>query len=138
MAPSIHPTYKTSVSVYFTAFQAFSGISYAQYNMNEVSNNGIIKKTVVDIIGYDIQENDLSISVSNYTSNSLALRGLTATNLAVSLTYTVHAQSWVFNDVSMATASFITALNVSIQSGLFDIKLHENSIAANNPAFGIY
>ncbi len=125
MLPSGYPTYSSSVHVYFIVTHGFSGVSATVYSSNRQYNDAAFKKTVVSMMGFDSNINDVTIEAIADVS-MVGRRSLTAAALEMELVYSIHTPTCVFNDTNHATARFMQALNESIQTGSFDTLLQAN------------
>ncbi len=101
-----------------------SGISATTYSNDRQSNDGIFKKTVVTMMGYDSTVEDVRIEL--VTGVSVAgSQSLVSAAAKTELVYSITTPSRIFNDTSMATARFIQSLNESITTGMFDAVLRD-------------
>ncbi len=99
-----------------------TGVSYDQYKSNKDRNDEVLKQTIAQSIAYDVQGND----VSSIAMAAEGLSALTNDTSALTLLYSVKKDTYVFNDVELATAAFITALNDSLSTGEFDTEVRMN------------
>ena len=101
-----------------------SGISATTYLNDRQSSDGIFKKTVVTMMGYDSTVEDVSIEL--VTDVSVAgSRSLVSAAAKTELVYSIATPSRIFNDTKTATARFIQSLNESITTGVFDAVLRD-------------
>ncbi len=61
-SPTEYPTYFNGVNVYFTVTQLFYNVSYSQYAADKVVNDALIIDAVVEAIGYDLRETDVTVT----------------------------------------------------------------------------
>ena len=102
-----------------------SGISSTTYYSNEASNDAMFKQTVTRMLGYDSEEDDISINLVSDVVSSRSLSSAAA--VETEIVYSITTPTRIFNDSNYATAMFIQALNESIASGAFDTLLHTGS-----------
>ncbi len=123
-SPSSYPTYSSSVRVYFVVTQGLTGMSAATYSSNRESNDMIFKQTVVSMLGYDCQYDDVTIQLISSTVQSRSLVSSSISTEEITVMYSISTPTFIFNDTNQATNMFIQALNESIVTEEFDTLLH--------------
>ena len=126
-----HPTYLSTVLVYFIATHELSGISPAVYSTHKNSNDAAVKETIVSILGYDTEIDDISVNMATDSMNDRLITTAATPVGKTSLFYTVNTETNIFNDGNIATAYFLQALNESVTTGAFDARLHAIAIRLN-------
>ncbi len=130
VTPTEYPTYLSGVHVYFQVTQLLYNVSYSDYELAKVSNDAVVTKTIVESIGYDIKDADISITSTTTSTNKA--RGLSTASSSLQLDYHIDAETFIFIDSAVATEAFMQALKSAIESGSFIESLHDYSLSTNS------
>ncbi len=130
-SPSEYPTYTNGVNVYFTVTQLFYNVSYSHYEATKEACDAIVIRTVVDSIGYDLREADVTI-VSSKMGDSHTSAFVSTPTDTLTLYYYIDSVTYIFTDSDAATHIYMQALQDAISNGMFDGLLHAYSVSNNS------
>ena len=128
-SPTEYPTYLNGVDVYFTVTQLFYNVSYSLYAADKAVNDALVIAAVVEAIGYDLREADVTLTSSSKATS----RALTAAPTdTLSMSYYVDSVSYIFADADTATQVYMQALETAISNGVFTALLYEYAVSKNS------
>ena len=108
-------------------------MSYPQYEATKKECDTIIIRTVVELVGYDLREADVTIvSSHNRVGDSRTLTLVSSPADTLTLYYYIDSLTYIFADADFATRIYMQALEDSISDGKFNGLLHAYSVSMNS------
>ncbi len=118
--------------MYFTVTQLFYNVSYSLYAADKAVNDALIIDAVVEAIGYDLRETDVTVTSTSRQQNSRVLSPAATSADTLSMSYYVDSMCYIFADADMATQAYMEALEAAISNGVFDALLYGYAVSKNS------